>query len=132
MPTITFSSTVSPVIGVACWKVRDRPSRAIAVGSNAEMSGFRNNWTLDEGRATPNFGLTTSLGDTRKIGSQRLGYFASVAYGHGYSRRLSHIQRPGGSDGMGGKLPSVLQLDDESGIENANLSAIGSAGWTPT
>ncbi|HTL38400.1 MAG TPA: TonB-dependent receptor, partial [Kofleriaceae bacterium] len=106
-------------------------NKQLAAGSTAEMSGFRNNWTLGEGRATPNLGLTASLGDTRKIGSQRFGYFTSVAFGHGYSRRLAHIERPGGEDGNGGRLPSVLQLDDEQGIEQANLSAIASAGWTP-
>ncbi|MEO8551991.1 MAG: TonB-dependent receptor, partial [Kofleriaceae bacterium] len=41
----------------------------------------------------------------------------------------SHIARVGGDDGSGGTLPSVMQLRDETGTEQANLGAIASTGW---
>ncbi len=103
----------------------------LASGSNAEIASFKNTWTLEQGKAGPNLSLGATLGDTRKNAGQRIGYFTSVAFGHGYSRRLAHIQKVGSEDGNGRRLPSVMQLDDEQGIEQAQLSAIGSAGWTP-
>lgn len=100
---------------------------------NAQISGFKNNWTLDRGTAGPNLSAGATLGNTHRIGGQRLGYFTSLDFGHGYARRLSHIAKVGSDDpaNPGEHLPSVMQLDDETGIEQANLGGIASAGWTP-
>ncbi|HWU85652.1 MAG TPA: TonB-dependent receptor, partial [Kofleriaceae bacterium] len=98
---------------------------------NAQTAAFNNNWGLQRGTAGPNLNLGASIGDTFAVSGQRLGYFASASLGHGYTHRRSHIARAGESDGMGGKLPSVLQLDDERDTEQANLGAIASVGWTP-
>ena len=103
----------------------------LATGSNAEIASFKNTWTLEQGKAGPNLSVGATLGDTKKIAGQRLGYFTSINFGHGYARRIAHIQKIGSEDGNGGRLPSVMQLDDEQGIEQANLSAIGATGWTP-
>lgn len=103
----------------------------LASGSNTEIASFKNTWTVEQGKAGPNLSLGASLGNTHKIAGNRVGYFTSVNFGHGYARRLAHIAKVGSEDGNGGRLPSVMQLDDEQGIEQANLSAIGAAGWSP-
>lgn len=97
----------------------------------AQVAAFRNNWTIDRGTAGPNLSLGASVGDTRKVAGQRLGYFASASFGHAYSQRTTHIARVGEPDGAGGKRPSVMQLEDERGIEQATLGAVGAVGWTP-
>jgi hypothetical protein len=103
----------------------------LATGSSTEIAAFKNTWTLEQGTAGPNLSLGATLGNTHKIAGQRVGYFTSVNFGHGYARRLAHIAKVGSEDGHGGRLPSLMQLDDEQGIEQANLSAIASTGWTP-
>jgi len=106
------------------------PSLA-AAQRNAQIASFRNNWTVKPKTAGPNLSVGATLGNTHRIESHRLGYFTSLNFGHGYASRIAHIEKVGGSDGMGGRLPSLLQLDDEQGIESANVSGIASAGWTP-
>lgn len=98
---------------------------------NAQVAAFKNNWEIERGTAGPNLSLGAQVGDSLKLRDQRVGYFASLSYGHGYSHRKAHIERVGSDDGSGGRLPSVMQLDDESGVESANLGAIASVGWTP-
>jgi outer membrane receptor protein involved in Fe transport len=98
---------------------------------NAQVASFKDNWAIRSGRVGPNLNLGGTIGDTLTMSGQRLGYFASVSFAHNYLHRLAHIARVGGEDGQGGKLPSVLQLDDQQGIEQANLGALGAAGWTP-
>src|SRR6185295_578687 len=58
-----------------------------------------------------------------------LGYFGSVSFSHGYARRINHIQGVGEMDPDGTRRPSIQQLDEEQGAEQANLGAIASAGW---
>lgn len=98
---------------------------------NAQIASFQNNWQLERKTAGPNLGISAQIGDTQKVAGQRIGYFGSVSYGHGYSRRTSHIARVGSMDADGNRVPSVMQLDDEMGTEQASLSGIASAGWTP-
>jgi hypothetical protein len=97
----------------------------------AQIAEFKNNWSIDRRMAGPNVSLGATVGDTVKLSDQRLGYFGSVSFGHGYTRRIAHIARVGADDGTGDRLPSVLQLDDQQGIEQANLGAVAGAGWTP-
>ena len=98
---------------------------------NSQVASFKDNWEIQRGTVGPNLGLSANVGDTLKLSDQRVGYFGSVSYGHGYSHRVSKIARVGSEDGAGGHLPSVMQLQDEMGTEQASLSAIASAGWTP-
>jgi len=98
---------------------------------NAQIASFKNNWGVERGTVGPNLGVSASIGDTGKVAGQRIGYFGSVSYGHGYSERKSHIARVGSMDADGNRVPSVMQLDDEMGTEQASLSGIVSAGWTP-
>jgi outer membrane receptor protein involved in Fe transport len=98
---------------------------------SAQVASFKNNWAIKPGMVGPNLNLGGTIGDTLTASGQRLGYFGSVSFGHNYLHRVAHIARVGGEDGQGGKLPSVLQLEDQQGIEQANLGAIGAVGWTP-
>lgn len=99
---------------------------------NEQMTSFDNNWELTPTTAIPSGSLGVTVGNTHTIEKQRLGYFASVNYGHGYSRRISHIAKVGEDDGMGGTLPSTLQLTDDRGTRNANLNGLLTGGWTPS
>ena len=99
----------------------------------AQMTAFGNDWSLERGTAGPNLSLGASVGDTLKVADQRqrLGYFASASFGRSYTHQVAHIARVGEADGAGGKLPSVLQLDDDRSAEQVSLGAIASAGWSP-
>jgi outer membrane receptor protein involved in Fe transport len=97
----------------------------------AQMTAFGNDWSLEQGTAGPNLGLGASVGDTLKVAGQRLGYFASASLGRSYTQQTAHIARVGEADGAGGKLPSVLQLDDDRSAEQVSLGAIAAAGWSP-
>ncbi len=98
---------------------------------NRQAGSFNNNWSLDPTTASPNLSLGATVGDTLKLPrAQRLGYFATASFGRSTVRRNIHIARVGESDGQGGYRPSVLQLDDQQGIRNANLSGLVTAGWS--
>lgn len=98
---------------------------------NRQASSFRNNWSLKPTTAVPNLSLGATVGDTLKLPrSQRLGYFAAASFGRSTVRRDIHLARVGESDGQGGYLPSVLQLDDQQGIRNVSLSGLLTAGWS--
>lgn len=99
---------------------------------NAQVGSFSSNWETAHGTVGPNFGLSAQVGDTVKpADGQRLGYFASLSYGHGYAHRKAHIQRVGEPDGSGGFTTSMMQLDDDASTEQATLGGIGMTGWTP-
>jgi len=98
----------------------------------AQTTSFKNTWTLQPHRSGPNGSLSVTAGDTVRIKNQQLGYFASLNYSHGYSRRRTHLQRVGESDGQGGTLPSVLQLDESQGTETASVGGLVTAGWAPS
>ncbi|HET9623695.1 MAG TPA: TonB-dependent receptor [Kofleriaceae bacterium] len=94
-----------------------------------QAAGFNNHWTMHHRTAAPSLSLAATLGDTVRIADQRLGYFASASYAHAQLRRDAHIARVGEADGDG-RLPSVLQLDDHQGIEQAAVGGVASLGWT--
>jgi outer membrane receptor protein involved in Fe transport len=96
----------------------------------AQAKAFDNIWTVESGSSLPNLSLSATVGDTVPVQKQRLGYIASVNYGYSTTRRVSKIARVGESDGNGGYLPSVLQLEDLQGIRRANLSALAASSVT--
>lgn len=97
----------------------------------AQATSFSDVWTLEPRRAAPNGSLSVTAGDTLHSGKQQLGYFASVNYAHGFSRRRTHLARVGEVDpDGGGYLPSVLQLDEQQGTESASVGGLLTAGWT--
>ncbi len=97
----------------------------------AQTASFANRWSIQRGMAGPNLNLGATLGDSLTVSGQRVGYFASASFGHSYSARMSHIARVGEDDGRGGRLPSLLQLDDHQDVEQASLGALGGVGWSP-
>ncbi|MBC7976696.1 MAG: TonB-dependent receptor, partial [Myxococcales bacterium] len=97
----------------------------------AQIAAFKNNWSIRRGMVGPNLSAGATIGDTVRVADQRLGYFASASFSHGYSSRTAHIARVGADDGEGNRVPSVLQLDDRQGVAHANLGALAGAGWTP-
>jgi outer membrane receptor protein involved in Fe transport len=99
---------------------------------NEQMTSFDNNWELEPVTGIPGGSLGVTIGDTHSIRKQKVGYFASVNYGHSYSRRISHVSKVGEDDGMGGQLPSTLQLNDDSGTRSASLGGLVTGGWTPS
>jgi hypothetical protein len=99
---------------------------------NAQMSAFRDIWEIEPRKSGPNGSVGITVGNTIKVKKQQLGYFASGSYGHGYGRRVSTIARVGESDGMGGFLPSTMQLEDDRGTRSVGLSGLFTAGWTPS
>jgi hypothetical protein len=98
---------------------------------NAQIAAFKNNWAITRGTAGPSLSVGATIGDTFELSDQRLGYFGNLSFGHGYSARTARIARVGGDDGAGGRAPSMLQLDDRQGSEQANLGAVGAVGWKP-
>jgi hypothetical protein len=98
---------------------------------NAQAGAFASNWEVGPSVAAPSLSLGATVGDTVKLPrQQRLGYFVAGNYGHGATRRRTHIARVGEPDGQGGYLPSVLQLDDNTGTRSANVGGLVTAGWT--
>jgi hypothetical protein len=98
---------------------------------NAQAGSFDANWEVGPSVASPTSSFGATVGDTVELPrQQRLGYFIAGNFGKGAARRRVHIARVGESDGNGGYLPSVLQLDDEQGIRSANVGGLATAGWT--
>ncbi len=95
-----------------------------------QMVSFGDTWAIEDGTAGPNGSLGVTLGDTVERGKDRLGYFSSANFSRGFSRRRTHIAAVGEDDGMGGLLPSTLQLDEDLGRASAALNGLLSAGWT--
>ena len=98
---------------------------------DTEARSFQNEWTLEQGNARPSASFGATLGDTLELGRHQIGYLTSASYGHGFVHRQSAIAKVGEPDGQGGFLPSVLQLTEDRGVEQAGVSGLASAGWVP-
>ena len=110
----------------------DRPlSRLSPEERNAVARQFPNTWTVEQKRALPNLGLGVSVGDTLRSGNERLGYLASVQYGHKESVQRMRFRGTvlDQKDGEG------LEVDEESesvvGAQTASLGGLVSAGYQP-
>jgi hypothetical protein len=98
-----------------------------------QWSSFPNNYNLRSHQLSPNIGFTTVLGDTVSLGNQKIGYLASVNYGHRWVRRVTDLRRYGEVDPVTKKLnPSVEQLRDETGTELPSLGGLLTVGWAPS
>lgn len=106
------------------------PADTLADGTDEQVRSFTDVWTLRSTSARPNRSLGITIGDTLERGRNTFGYFGTANYGRGFTRRLSHVQRVGEPDGAGGYLPSVLQLDDETGTQSASLGGMVTGGWS--
>lgn len=110
----------------------DRPlGRLSAEEVNAVARQFPNTWTVEQKRALPNLGLGVSIGDTLRSGNERLGYLASVQYGHKESLQRAAFKGTAldETDGEG------VQVDEESesitGSQSASLGGLVSASYQP-
>ncbi len=100
--------------------------------AEAQQRSFPNNWVLRRHRLAPNLGGGFTIGDTLNLGNQKLGYIASVSYGHKWNRRITKIQRVGPQRADGGYDPSTEQLVEERGMEQPSLGGLVTIGYAPS
>jgi hypothetical protein len=98
---------------------------------NAQAASFENNWGVESSDAVPSGTVGVTLGDTLRAANQRVGYLANVNFSNSRQTRRSSIAEEGADDGMGGLIPSTLQLEDFQTSQRATLSGLLTAGWTP-
>jgi hypothetical protein len=99
----------------------------------AEQKGFPNNWDLRSHRLSPNVGLGATVGDTIDLGrGQKLGYLASVTYGHKWTRRITKIQTLGAPLSNGTRQAPEIELTEEAGIEQPSLGGLLTLGYAPS
>ncbi|HSP78050.1 MAG TPA: TonB-dependent receptor, partial [Myxococcaceae bacterium] len=87
---------------------------------------FPNVWAARRTTALPNLGLGASMGDTLRFGNRRLGYLATVNYGHKESTRITEsarVVRPLG------ELESQDAALNVQGVESSSLSGLVSLGY---
>ena len=94
--------------------------------SVSAWNGFSNIWEARRTTALPNLGLGVSVGDTLRSGHQRLGYLATLNYGHRESVREADYARAI-------RQEEALEARDPAktlqGSEGATLSALASVGY---
>ncbi|HEX5753024.1 MAG TPA: TonB-dependent receptor [Archangium sp.] len=97
------------------------------MGSSASTwQSFPNIWSARRATALPNLGLGASMGDTLRFGNSRLGYLATVNYGHKESVRESEFAR---ADMPVGELQAQDATRTLQGSEGSTLSALASVGY---
>ncbi len=89
---------------------------------------FSSAWGGDDATATPNFGFGASVGDTIDVGQRRLGYLATVTFGHKLRGRESFVAKTRNS---GGELEYREELESVTGQRSANLGVLGNTGYSP-
>lgn len=109
-----------------------RDHRLGAGGESAQQlegqwESFSNIWEKRTTRAVPNLGLGASLGDTLRFGNQRLGYLATVNYGHRDGVQVGDFARA--SRDESGTLVSQDVARTTQGFSTANLSGLASVGY---
>ncbi|WP_366934999.1 TonB-dependent receptor, partial [Pyxidicoccus fallax] len=91
-----------------------------------QAESFNNVWGTRRKTALPNLGLSASVGDTLRSGNSRLGYLATVSYGHKESTQVNSIGRTSFENDV------FVRNDDAritQGAETANLSGLASVGY---
>ncbi|RKG74208.1 TonB-dependent receptor domain-containing protein [Corallococcus terminator] len=109
-----------------------RDHRLGAGGESAQQlegqwESFTNVWEKRTTRAVPNLGLGASLGDTLRFGNQRLGYLATVNYGHRDGVQTGDFARAS-RDESGSLIPQDVARTTQ-GFSTANLSGLASVGY---
>ncbi|WP_171438250.1 TonB-dependent receptor domain-containing protein [Corallococcus exercitus] len=92
-----------------------------------QWESFTNVWEKRTTRAAPNLGLGASLGDTLRFGNQRLGYLATVNYGHRDGVQTGDFARAARDES--GSLISQDVARTTQGFSTANLSGLASLGY---
>ena len=92
---------------------------------------FPNDWQMRTTTLGPNYGLAATMGNTLNLGSQKLGYLATINYGRKYTRRLIKLQRLGEPLPAGGFLPSLEQLEEDRATDQPSLGGLFTVGYAP-
>ncbi|NTX67208.1 TonB-dependent receptor [Myxococcus sp. CA051A] len=92
-----------------------------------QWESFNNVWNARSKTALPNIGLSASLGDTLRFDNQRLGYLATVNYGHRENTQFTQYSKA--SYDLEGNFVSYDDAQTQLGTEVANLSGLASVGY---
>jgi outer membrane receptor protein involved in Fe transport len=98
----------------------------------ARTRTFPNDWQLRNTTLGPNYGFAATAGNTIGLGSQKLGYLATVNYGRRFARRLIRLQRLGEKLREGTFLPSTEQLEEDRATDQPNLGGLITLGYAPS
>jgi len=98
----------------------------------ASSKTFPNDWQLRNTTLGPNYGFAATAGNTLNLGSQKLGYLATVNYGRRFTRRLVKVQRLGEQRPDGTFLPSVEQLEEDRATDQPSLGGLLTLGYAPS
>ncbi|MCP3099137.1 TonB-dependent receptor [Myxococcus sp. K15C18031901] len=93
----------------------------------SQWESFPNVWKARQKTALPNMGLSASLGDTLRFGNQRLGYLATVNYGHKESVQDTRYTKA--AFDLDGTFTTYDDARAKLGVETANLSGLASVGY---
>ena len=93
---------------------------------------FPNDWQLRNTTLGPNYGLAATIGNTLNLGSQKLGYLATVNFGRRFTRRLIKVQRLGEQLKDGTFLPSIEQLEEDRATDQPSLGGLLTVGYAPS
>jgi outer membrane receptor protein involved in Fe transport len=93
----------------------------------SQWESFTNVWERRSTRAIPNLGIGASLGDTLRFGNQRLGYLATVNYGHRDGVQTGDFARAA-RDESANLIPQDVARTTQ-GFSTANLSGLASVGY---
>ncbi|WP_370640445.1 TonB-dependent receptor domain-containing protein [Myxococcus sp. XM-1-1-1] len=92
-----------------------------------QWNSFNNVWNARRTTALPNMGLSASLGDTLRFENKRLGYLATVNYGH--RENTQRTQYTKAAYDLRGDFVSYDDAQTQLGTEVANLSGLASVGY---
>lgn|GEM_PF-79643 len=98
-----------------------------AAEQEQQWESFNNVWNARSKTALPNMGLSASLGDTLRFDNQRLGYLATVNYGHRENTQFTQYSKA--SYDLEGDFVSYDDAQTQLGTETANLSGLASVGY---
>jgi hypothetical protein len=102
---------------------RDRPGFL----SEQEAESFNNSWQYTRKQSLPKVDVDVTVGDSLKLGRQRrLGYLFTAGYEKDSVRRVG-LNRPNPGIGSGGELVERNRYQTESGRDDVQLSALGTA-----
>jgi outer membrane receptor protein involved in Fe transport len=90
---------------------------------------FADIWNLEKRTAMPNIGMSGQIGDTLRLGGGRLGYMATVSYGHKEQVQEGMV---GVTKAEMGNLVYRQRLNTEVGVESVSWGALAAAGWEPS
>ncbi|WP_371877537.1 TonB-dependent receptor domain-containing protein [Pyxidicoccus parkwayensis] len=92
-----------------------------------QWESFPNVWRTQRKTALPNLGLSASVGDTLRFENRRLGYLATINYGHKESTQVNSFGRA--SFNENGEFIRNDDAQVTQGVETANLSGLASVGY---